>query len=396
MTVAPTLLIVMTQHKTVFRSTPPRMKFAPGAAVLLTTVLVPALGAWAAGRGLKARLQFPPPLEIPEYPRWSWFAAALVAGLLSAIAISWVRGRRTTNPSESATAPQALSRWPWWGSAALVWTLVWWLLAWTRFTWFSSVQRYTFFPLWLGFVVSVNALVVQRTGTCFPQRAPRRWLVLFAASASFWWIFEWLNRFVENWHYLGVQDLSALSYALHASLCFSTVLPAVAVVREWLASFPAFVSRAGDGPARPWLQPRGVGVVLVGVAIVALLFAGAAPVQSYAAVWAAPVLLAFGVGIITRQPGLWSELAAGDWRRTAAWALAALVCGFFWELWNVCSAAKWIYTVPHVDRWHLFEMPLLGYAGYLGFGLECALVTEWVTGADVVDDCAGPENQRAC
>jgi len=47
-------------------------------------------------------------------------------------------------------------------------------------------------------------------------------------------------------------------------------------------------------------------------------------------------------------------------------------------MWNWPSAAKWIYTVPYVDRWHVFEMPLLGYAGYLGFGLECAVVVEWV------------------
>ena len=58
--------------------------------------------------------------------------------------------------------------------------------------------------------------------------------------------------------------------------------------------------------------------------------------------------------------------------------LAALACGFFWELWNWHSLAKWIYTVPYVDRWHGFEMPLLGYAGYLPFGVTCALVLQLV------------------
>ena len=68
------------------------------------------------------------------------------------------------------------------------------------------------------------------------------------------------------------------------------------------------------------------------------------------------------------------------------WMIAALVCGFFWELWNWHSEAKWIYTVPGVERWHLFEMPALGYAGYLPFGLECLLVVElfakWSSGAE--------------
>ena len=52
----------------------------------------------------------------------------------------------------------------------------------------------------------------------------------------------------------------------------------------------------------------------------------------------------------------------------AAAALAGLFCGFFWELWNAHSLARWEYTIPWVDRFHLFEMPLLGYAGYLPFG----------------------------
>jgi hypothetical protein len=31
-----------------------------------------------------------------------------------------------------------------------------------------------------------------------------------------------------------------------------------------------------------------------------------------------------------------------------------------------------VYVIPYVDAFHLFEMPLLGYAGYLPFGLACA------------------------
>jgi hypothetical protein len=57
-------------------------------------------------------------------------------------------------------------------------------------------------------------------------------------------------------------------------------------------------------------------------------------------------------------------------------AISALLCGFFWEMWNYRSLAKWIYAVPYVNRFHLFEMPILGYAGYLPFGMECAVVAD--------------------
>jgi hypothetical protein len=68
----------------------------------------------------------------------------------------------------------------------------------------------------------------------------------------------------------------------------------------------------------------------------------------------------------------------GDWRGILSSTLAALVCGFFWEMWNYYSLARWVYHIPFVQHLQLFEMPLLGYAGYLPFGVECGVVAEMV------------------
>ena len=45
-------------------------------------------------------------------------------------------------------------------------------------------------------------------------------------------------------------------------------------------------------------------------------------------------------------------------------------------MWNIHSLAKWIYEVPLVGRFKIFEMPVLGYAGYLPFGLECYVIAK--------------------
>jgi hypothetical protein len=47
-------------------------------------------------------------------------------------------------------------------------------------------------------------------------------------------------------------------------------------------------------------------------------------------------------------------------------------------MWNYWSLAKWEYRIPFVHRFLVFEMPILGYAGYLPFGLECALIGNMV------------------
>jgi len=72
-------------------------------------------------------------------------------------------------------------------------------------------------------------------------------------------------------------------------------------------------------------------------------------------------------------------MAAGDWSGAVAAALAALVCGGFWEMWNYFSLAKWEYSIPFVQRFQIFEMPLLGYAGYLPFGLECVVIGDMLS-----------------
>ena len=88
---------------------------------------------------------------------------------------------------------------------------------------------------------------------------------------------------------------------------------------------------------------------------------------------------------------LLDPLRHGDWRPVIVPALAALICGFFWEMWNYFSLARWTYSIPYVQRFYLFEMPVLGYGGYLPFGLECLLV-----GSLVIGDPFGESTQSHC
>ncbi len=365
--------------------------------VVSMVLALPLIGAVLAGRDAREFLRFPPPLNIPtDYLRFSWFAAVAVLACVLALAWPWLRrlgalrdrssGSAGVSPAselrneKQSARPQTIEssrrRFPPWGSVALIWTVAWWVLAWTRWDWFASLQRYTFFPLWVGFIVFVNAATQQRTGTCLMLRAPRRWCALFGLSAVCWWGFEWLNRFVENWHYLGAEGFGPASYAVHATLCFSTVLPAVGAIAEWIGSHPRWISWTAHGPRWSWLEHRGAGVALVVGGVLALVCTGMFPRWSYPALWVAPLALFISVPVLAGHRGLTHEMARGDWSRAMTWMIASLACGFFWELWNWHSEAKWIYTVPGVERWHVFEMPALGYAGYLPFGLECLLVVE--------------------
>jgi hypothetical protein len=100
------------------------------------------------------------------------------------------------------------------------------------------------------------------------------------------------------------------------------------------------------------------------------------PSYLFPLVWVAPFVIIVSLqGILRERHILW-DLDDGKWHAAVSASLAALVCGWFWEMWNYYSLAKWVYRVPLVDRFHIFEMPVLGYSGYLPFGLECIVIGE--------------------
>ena len=85
----------------------------------------------------------------------------------------------------------------WLGSVLLA---VCWPLNWTLP---GMRTAYLFFPLWLGYVLVVDALVLRRTGTSLLCRSPRDFVLLFLVSAPSWWLFEVINWRTHNWEYVG-------------------------------------------------------------------------------------------------------------------------------------------------------------------------------------------------
>src|ERR1700756_2611885 len=107
--------------------------------------------------------------------------------------------------------------------ASLAWTAVWWFFAWSHA---FLLGGYSFFPLWLGYIFSINAASEYLYGDSLLKRMGWSFIWLFVMSAPMWWFFEYLNTIVENWHYL-IYPISELHYSIESSVDFSTVIPAV-------------------------------------------------------------------------------------------------------------------------------------------------------------------------
>jgi hypothetical protein len=355
------------------------LRMARLSVLALALVGLPLLGVALQGKPITLYLEFPPKTRYVTHASFSWLGfwacTAVTLGFVAPFVLQYLRKRQ---PFADKVRPRR--PFPWWGWVGLAFGLAAWVLAWTRFPWFSTLQPHTFTPLWLSFILVVNGLSWGRRGRCLMIHQPRFFLLLFPLSSFFWWFFEYLNRFVHNWIYIGPGS-SGWEYVLYATIPFSTVLPAVLSLREWLLFAPGIQRAYSDFRSAPWALRRDVTTIILLAAAAGLVGIGIWPSYLFPLLWISPLLMGMSLETLFGETHvLSSALGEGDWRVAVSSALAALICGFFWEMWNFYSFSKWRYSIPLVQRFEIFEMPILGYGGYLPFGITCAFIAERLEG----------------
>lgn len=369
--------------------------------LLLALLGLPPLGLFLSGETLPLQLTCVPIPVQPGEATVSWTVvsvfAMLIAGTLAPFLWRWhmiphVRATRSFSPGH----------FPWWGWMALVWTILAWLFAWTRLPWLHVWQPYTFLWLWFGYIVLINALTFSRTGRCLLVDHPKFLLKLFVLSAGFWWTFEYLNQFVQNWHYVGMERIPSITTIFWMTVSFSTVLPAVLGTYEYVWSWTQVKRPFEHWVPLPAMDFPHTGWLLFSLGSLGLFLIGIWPALLFPLLWISPLLVMLGLSIIRGRPTILTPLIKGNWNPVVLSALAAVICGGLWEMWNAHSLVHWEYSIPYVHSLKIFEMPVLGYAGYLPFGLSCLAVVDFVlgrpdshSGSDAEDRYAPPLSRLA-
>jgi len=259
-----------------------------------------------------------------------------------------------------------------WLGLALI--TIFWTLNWSLT---GLRTHWGFFPLWLGFCLTVDGLVFWRKGTSLLSRSWRKYIGLFLVSAPVWWLFELLNWRLGNWHYDGAEFFSNWGYTFWATLSFTTVVPAVFGMAEFIGSFD-FINRFRNGPVIKPSRSTTTGFFAAGAIMFVLMMSW--PKIFFPFVWLSIYFMLAPINIWLGNRSLTNWLRSGDWRPVLALWIGVLITGFFWEMWNYFSYPKWIYTISWGGCCKLFEMPLLGYGGYLPFGLELYAIYHFMAG----------------
>ena len=344
-------------------------------AVIVALITLPLVGSYIHWQDL------PPNFTILAYerqprPETNW----IVFAILTAIAIpiwsfvckpSWFGFK---GKSVEQTEP-AQASFPWWFYFGGIIFVTCWVIMWGQFEWLGDIRYYMFVPLWWGFILFLDGIVYRRNHRrSFISTRPMLLLIAGLCSMFGWYYFEYLNFFVmQNWFYPYLDLLPAPFTYLWSFLTFSTVWPSLFVWYQLLSTYPqigarytnGFQTTVGVNGCWGWLVAGSLMTVITSIF----------PDQLFWLIWVGPLLIAAATLSLLKIWTPFTDMQQGDWSKVMIIALATLCNSISWEMWNFYSAPNnpnfWHYNLPYVHEFMVFEMPVLGFSGYLFFGPVC-------------------------
>jgi len=222
---------------------------------------------------------------------------------------------------------------------------------------------YTF--AWWSFILFLDSLNFRLHRRSLLSRSVREFFLLAFFSVSFWCVFELFNLRLDNWSYHGLPTPLPERW-LGYFLSYATVIPALKELevfwmgflgKKRLALFPLKTSRG----------------LLTGFSVtgaICLLLPLAWPDLFFPLVWLGFIFLLEPTNFSQKNPSLLAEVEKGEWGRFWSLVLSGLSAGILWEFWNYWAGSHWRYSLPYFDFGRVFQMPVLGFTGFLPFALE--------------------------
>jgi len=223
---------------------------------------------------------------------------------------------------------------------------------------------------WFGLVTFslLNALNFKLYGNSLIKNRRNEFILMLPWSVLCWLIFEAYNFHLKNWFYVGLPD-SALARTFGYVWSFATIFPAILETNQLVN--PLF-KNLNKKPSKTTDTKLTI-YFIVGVLCLVIPLVLPSEVASYlfALVWVGFAFLLEPISYKLGGESLFREFESGKMTTLLSLFLAGLICGILWEFWNYWAIGRWIYTVPIPFAGpKIFEMPLLGYLGFLAFAVE--------------------------
>ncbi len=207
---------------------------------------------------------------------------------------------------------------------------------------------------------------------------PNRFVIAWLTSIPVWCFFDWINFvFMDAWRYHGLPPYFA-QRATGYFIAFAAISPGMFLAAE-LYQRMGMARLGGEGSPR-WAvrinTPMQIAIMLLGLAFAIYPLLIHDPIANLT-LWVSLLFFLDPINHWLGAPSIVGDWRAGRWGRTLSLMLGGATCGLLWEFWNYWALAKWSYHLPFLgslEQYRYFEMPLLGFMGFLPFALECWVV----------------------
>ncbi|MBV6442211.1 MAG: hypothetical protein DYG98_25685 [Haliscomenobacteraceae bacterium CHB4] len=367
-------------------------------AAFAAIAFLPYIGAWIRFDGVFPNDYFNfPTLVAPEKAPFNPLIFGMVAVFVAAVAVLYIFPqvfgfKKTVVARRIVPLKTRLPVWFWVGLAAWGATL---FVLWGKFSEPKWLINWADLPLFWGFALMLDGWVYVRTGgRSIIATAPRDMIGMGIASIFGWMIFEWLNFFVnDNWVYSKGNLIPDDEFVVYAFLGSSGLMPLTFQWYSLLHSFDNLRNRYTSGPRIS--LPHWTSITILAAVCIGLFFISEFPNALFGVLWVAPMLV---LAVTMRLIGIrtpFTLVKEGNWTPLLLLGLTYLIQGFLLEGQNFFSGyyengqlvthnpGYWQYSIPYVDKFHIFEMPALGFAGYIPFGVYFAI--GWIAFAWLLD-----------
>ena len=212
---------------------------------------------------------------------------------------------------------------------------------------------------WYGWLLLLDAWISFLGRRSPLERNPGLVLSWFLLSVPFWFLFELYNIRVQNWYYV-YAFRNVLTSLVFSVIAFATVIPACFYHAEVVETLLPRRHMKGRAVAvnRGWIHATWVlGLLCL---VLPLVFPG----TCYWMLWGVLLGLPEWLNYRSGATSFLRDLENGSLTRLSSLLVGGMWAGLVWEGFNYWARCKWIYTVPGMEDWKIFEMPILGFLGF--------------------------------
>jgi hypothetical protein len=229
----------------------------------------------------------------------------------------------------------------------------------------AFMKNWYFCFAWWSFILIMDSLNFRKNKVSPLSQSIKNFLFTAFISVFVWLVFELFNLRIKNWTYHNLPQ-NLFERWTGYFVAYASVIPALQEIylfvegilaKKRLALFKIRVT--------PTLLYSSFLIGVVSVFLTLNL-----PRIFFPFVWLCFIFLLEPLNYWLGNDTFLKDVEKKNWTRLWSWLASGLVAGFLWEFWNFWANSRWEYSIPYLDVWRLFEMPVFGYGGFLPFALE--------------------------